>query len=85
MHAPHVPVIDELAAILEQIAPGSTTAPLNPSSSFTEDLGLDSLSLVQLALAIEERLGVRIPDADLATLRTVGDAVAYVERRLASS
>lgn len=84
MHAPHVPVIDELAAILEQIAPGSTTAPLNPSSSFTEDLGLDSLSLVQLALAIEERLGVRIPDADLATLRTVGDAVAYVERRLAS-
>ncbi|MBW9215904.1 acyl carrier protein [Mumia sp. zg.B53] len=85
MHAPNVPVIDELAAILEQIAPGSTTAPLNPSSSFTEDLGLDSLSLVQLALAIEERLGVRIPDADLATLRTVGDAVAYVERRLASS
>ena len=45
-----------------------------------EDLGADSLDLVELVFALEQELEVSIPDADAAEIRTVGDAVCYVER-----
>jgi acyl carrier protein len=82
MHPSDTSVADELGAIVDQIAPADGPRELNPSSSFADDLGLDSLALVQLVLGIEERFGVRVPDADVPALRTVGDAVAYVERHL---
>jgi acyl carrier protein len=45
-----------------------------------DDLGADSLDLVQLVMDLEEEFGFEIPDADAETLLTVGDAVKYVEK-----
>jgi acyl carrier protein len=46
--------------------------------SFTEDLDVDSLSMVEVVVAAEEKFGVKIPDDDVKDLRTVGDAVNYI-------
>ena len=46
--------------------------------SFTDDLDIDSLSMVEVVVAAEEKFGVKIPDDDVKNLKTVGDAVAYI-------
>ncbi|HRJ27912.1 MAG TPA: acyl carrier protein [Fimbriimonadaceae bacterium] len=51
------------------------------SSSFIDDLGADSLDVVELVMAFEEEFGVEIPDDDVANLKTVGDAVQYIGAR----
>lgn len=48
-------------------------------ASFIDDLGADSLDLVELVMALEAEFGMSIPDEDVESIRTVGDAVAYVE------
>ena len=48
--------------------------------SFVDDLDIDSLSMVEIAVQTEDKYGVKIPDEDLAGLRTVGDAVAYIQK-----
>ena len=67
-----------LAEILNEVAdvdPGDVT----DDKSFTDDLDVDSLSMVEVAMAAEEKFGVKIPDDDLPKLRTVGDAVNYIQ------
>jgi acyl carrier protein len=54
-------------------------------SSFVEDLGADSLDLVELAMAIEESFALRIKDHDYVHLTRIGDAAAYIESRMQSS
>ena len=49
--------------------------------SFTEDLDVDSLSMVEIVVAAEEKFGVTIPDDEVKNLKTVGDAVTYIEGR----
>ena len=51
-------------------------------SDFTEDLALDSLDLVQLALAFEEAFNIEIPDADAENLRTVKQVIDYIESKV---
>ena len=68
-----------LGEILEEVA-GVLPADVSVDKSFTEDLDIDSLSMVEIALAAEERFGVKIPDDQLANLKTVGDAVSYIEK-----
>ena len=53
---------------------------LDQDTRFREDLGADSLDLVELVFTLEQELGVSIPDADAAEMRTIGDAVRYIER-----
>ncbi|MBW0273467.1 acyl carrier protein [Nocardia sp. MH4] len=53
---------------------------VTPEKSFVEELEIDSLSLVEIAVQLEDKYAVEIPDEDLASLQTVGDAVAYVQR-----
>ncbi len=48
-------------------------------SSFVEDLGADSLDVVELVMALEEEFGVEIPDDQAEKIVTVGDAVKYIE------
>lgn len=48
-------------------------------SAFIDDLGADSLDLVELVMALEAEFNVSIPDEDVESIRTVADAVAYIE------
>jgi acyl carrier protein len=48
-------------------------------SSFIEDLGADSLDIVELIMALEEEFGIEIPDNDAEKIATVGDAVDYIK------
>lgn len=56
-------------------------ANVKPESSFIEDLGADSLAIVELVLAFEEQFEIDIPDEDTEKIRTVGDAVSYISER----
>ena len=49
--------------------------------SFTEDLDVDSLSMVEVVVAAEEKFGVTIPDDEVKNLKTGGDAVGYIEKQ----
>ncbi|HHH11688.1 MAG TPA: acyl carrier protein, partial [Sorangium sp.] len=51
-------------------------------SSFIDDLGADSLGLVELVLAFEEEFGIEIPDEDTEQIRSVKDAVAYIDKNI---
>ncbi len=68
-----------LAEIVNDIA-GVPTEDVQLDKSFTDDLDIDSLSMVEVVVAAEERFGVKIPDDEVKNLATVGDAVAYIER-----
>ncbi|MGM0623031.1 MAG: acyl carrier protein [Campylobacterota bacterium] len=48
-------------------------------SKFVEDLGADSLDVVELVMALEEKFGIEIPDEDAEKIATVSDAVKYIE------
>ena len=68
-----------LAEILEEVA-GVSPADVSEDKSFTEDLDVDSLSMVEVVVAAEERFGVKIPDDQVQNLKTVGDAVTYITK-----
>jgi acyl carrier protein len=68
----------DLAAIVEEIA-GVPAADVQPDKEFVADLDVDSLSMVEIVVAAEEKFGVRIPDDQVKNLRTVGDAVDYID------
>lgn len=67
-----------LASILEEVA-DVTPSDVSDEKSFVDDLDVDSLSMVEVAMAAEEKFGVKIPDDELPKLKTVGDAVRYIE------
>jgi acyl carrier protein len=77
------PILAELAAILHEVAdvnPDDVT----PEKSFVDDLDVDSLSMVEVAMAVEEKFNAKIPDDQLSELKTVGDAVNYIKEHAAS-
>lgn len=51
-------------------------------SNFKEDLGADSLDLFELAMAMEEEFEIEIPSEDLESIKTVADAVSYIDSKL---
>jgi acyl carrier protein len=53
---------------------------VTPDAAFVEDLGADSLDTVELVMAFEEEFGLDIPDEDAEQMRTVGDAIKYIEQ-----
>lgn len=52
---------------------------VKPEASFTEDLNADSLDLVELIMALEEKFNVKISDDDARNIRTVGNALDYID------
>ncbi|MPM99908.1 Acyl carrier protein [bioreactor metagenome] len=56
---------------------------IKPEASFVEDLGADSLDIVELIMGIEEEFDIEIPDEDAEKLTTVGEAMEYVKTKLA--
>ena len=74
---------DEVLAGLAEIVNEETGVPttdVQPDKSFTDDLDIDSLSMMTIVVNAEERFGVRIPDDDVKGLSTVGDAVSYIQK-----
>jgi acyl carrier protein len=72
-------ILKGFAEILDEIA-GVAAADVTPEKSFINDLDLDSLTMVEVATAAEDKFNVQIPDDDLKDLKTVQDAVTYVEK-----
>jgi acyl carrier protein len=70
-------VVEGLAEILEEVA-GVNPDDVAENKSFTEDLDVDSLSMVEVVVAAEEKFDVKIPDDEVQNLKTVGDAVSYI-------
>lgn len=70
-------IIAGLADIVNEIA-GIPTEDVKEEKSFTDDLDVDSLSMVEVVVAAEERFSVKIPDDDVKNLKTVGDATEYI-------
>ena len=55
---------------------------LTPEASFIEDLGADSLDIVELVMEFEKEFNIDIPDEDAEKLRTVGDAIGYLNQKI---
>ena len=72
-------ILSGLGEIINEIA-GVSASDVVPGASFSDDLDLDSLTMVEVVVACEEKFNVRIPDDDVPGLKTVGDAVAYVRQ-----
>ena len=70
-------ILAGMAEILNEVADVSPED-VTTEKSFTDDLDVDSLSMVEVAMAAEEKFGVKIPDEELPKLKTVGDAVNYI-------
>ena len=66
-----------LASVLEEVA-GTPADKVTPEAAFDADLDIDSLTMVEVVVACEERFGVTIPDEALEGMTTVGDAVKYI-------
>jgi len=70
-------ILDRMKKVIcEQLEADEAT--VTEKTSFVDDLGADSLAVVELVLAMEEAFGVSIPDDQAENLRTIGDAVDYV-------
>ena len=72
-------ILDGLAVIVNEVA-GVPVEDVHSDKSFVDDLDIDSLSMVEVVMAAEDKWGVKIPDSEVKNLRTVGDAVAYIEK-----
>ncbi|GAB6045266.1 acyl carrier protein [Caminibacter profundus] len=53
---------------------------VKPEANFVEDLGADSLDVVEMIMALEERFGIEIPDSEAENIKTVQDVVDYIEK-----
>jgi len=71
-------VLGGLAIIVNEVA-GVPVDQITMEKRFVDDLDVDSLSMVEVVMAAEDKWGVKIPDADAKNLVTVGDAVKYIE------
>ena len=71
-------ILKGLGEIIDEIA-GVPAAEVTPEKSFVDDLDIDSLSMVEIAVAAQDQFGVEIPDDELKNLKTVKDVVVYVQ------
>ena len=72
--------VDKVKAIIvDQL--GVEESDVTMEASFVDDLGADSLDIVELVMALEEEFGLEIPDEEAEKIRTVGDAVKFIQDR----
>lgn len=74
-------ILPALAEIVHQVV-GVPVEQVVPDASFTDDLTVDSLSLLEIAVGIEEKFGLRVPDDQVAGLLRVSDAVEFIRSAL---
>ena len=77
-------ILAGLGEIVEEIA-GVPADEVTPTKSFVDDLDIDSLSMVEIAVAAQDKFGVEIPDDQLKDLTTVQDVVTYVAKNAEAS
>jgi len=70
-------ILEGLATIVNEVA-GVPVEDVQSDKSFIDDLDIDSLSMVEVVMAAEDKWGVKIPDSEVKNLKTVGDAVAFI-------
>ncbi len=70
-------ILTTLAEIVEEVA-GVDSAAVTAEKSFVDDLDIDSLSMVEISVALEDSFRVKIPDDLITELKTVGDTVSYI-------
>ena len=70
-------ILDGLAVIVNEVA-GVPVDDVQSDKSFVDDLDIDSLSMVEVVMAAEDKWGVKIPDSEVKNLKTVGDAVNFI-------
>jgi len=70
-------VLAGIREIVEEVA-GVGPSEIEMGKSFTDDLDVDSLSMVEVVVAAEERFGIKIPDDEVTKMATVGDAVNFI-------
>ena len=71
-------ILTGLGEIIDEVA-GVPADQVTPDKSFVDDLDIDSLSMVEIAVAAQDKFGVEIPDDQLKNLKTVRDVVTYVQ------
>jgi acyl carrier protein len=75
------PIEERVAAIIgDQL--GVDVSTLTPDAHLLDDLGADSLDVVELVMALEEEFGIEVPDDDVENIRTVSDVVEYMAARV---
>jgi acyl carrier protein len=72
-------ILTALAEIVQEVT-GIPAARVQLDKSFTDDLDVDSLSMVEIATMAEDRFGVAVPDAALTSMKTVRDVVSFLSR-----
>ena len=77
-------ILAGLSEIIDEIA-GVPADEVTPDKTFVDDLDIDSLSMVEIAVAAQDKFGVEIPDDQLKDLKTVQDVINYVERASVSA
>jgi len=77
-------ILAGLSEIIDEIA-GVPADEVTPDKTFVDDLDIDSLSMVEIAVAAQDKFGVEIPDDQLKDLKTVQDVVDYVKRSAVSA
>ena len=80
--------VTELATVLERVSKvivdllGVDESEVKLEASFREDLGADSLDVVELVMELEDEFDMEISDEDAEKISTIGDAIAYIESKL---
>jgi acyl carrier protein len=77
-------ILNGLAEIVNNVTELPTET-VELDKTFTDDLEIDSLDMMQIVVDAEEKFGVRIPDDDVKNLKTVGDAVTYIQSASAAA
>lgn len=72
-------ILDGLAEIIDEIV-GIDKSEVTPEKSFIDDLDIDSLSMVEIAVAAQDKFEVEIPDDELRNLKTVQDVINFVQK-----
>lgn len=72
-------ILAGLGEIVEEIV-GTEPSEVTPEKSFVDDLDIDSLSMVEIAVAAQDKFGVEIPDDQLKDLKTVQEVINYIQK-----
>ena len=72
-------ILAGLGEIVDEVA-GVPADQVTPEKNFVDDLDIDSLSMVEIAVAAQDKFGVEIPDDQLKNLKTVQDVIVYVQK-----